>query len=44
MDEANPSRGTVSYVSPFAQAVLTYGPGEAVEIAGDDAVIVDVKA
>ena len=33
-DEADPSRGTVSYVSPLARAVLTHGPGETVEIAG----------
>jgi len=32
-DEADPSRGTVSYVSPLARAVLTQGPGETVEIA-----------
>ena len=25
--EADPSRGTVSYVSPLARAVLTHGPG-----------------
>ena len=25
-DEADPSRGTVSYVSPLARAVLTHGP------------------
>jgi transcription elongation GreA/GreB family factor len=29
-DEADPSRGTVSYVSPLARAVLTHGPGETV--------------
>ena len=38
-DEADPSRGTVSYVSPLARAVLTYGPGDTVEIAGGKAVI-----
>jgi transcription elongation GreA/GreB family factor len=37
--EADPSRGTVSYVSPLAQAVLTHGPGETVGIAGSEAVI-----
>jgi transcription elongation GreA/GreB family factor len=42
-DEADPSRGTVSYVSPLARAVLTHGPGETVEIAGRDAVILDVR-
>ena len=42
-DEADPSRGTVSYVSPLARAVLTHGPGESVEIAGQEAVILDVR-
>jgi transcription elongation GreA/GreB family factor len=43
-DEADPSRGTVSHVSPLARAVLTYGPGEAVEIAGRESVaILDVR-
>jgi transcription elongation GreA/GreB family factor len=42
-DEADPSRGTVSYVSPLARAVLTHGPGETVGIAGQEAVIVDVR-
>ena len=42
-DEADPSRGTVSYVSPLARAVLTHGPGETVEIAGGEAVILDVR-
>jgi transcription elongation GreA/GreB family factor len=42
-DEADPSRGTVSYVSPLARAVLTYGPGDTVEIAGGKAVILNVR-
>jgi transcription elongation GreA/GreB family factor len=42
-DEADPSRGTVSYVSPLARAVLTHRPGEIVEIAGGEAVILDVR-
>lgn len=42
-DEADPSRGTISYVSPLARAVLTHGPGETVEIAGGEAVILDVR-
>jgi transcription elongation GreA/GreB family factor len=42
-DEADPSRGTVSYVSPLARAVLTHRPGETVEIAGRDAVVLDVR-
>jgi Transcription elongation factor, GreA/GreB, C-term len=35
-DEADPSRGTVSYVS-LARAVLTHGPGERVELIGGEA-------
>jgi transcription elongation GreA/GreB family factor len=42
-DEADPSRGTVSYVSPLARAVLTHGPGERVEMIGGEAVILDVR-
>jgi transcription elongation GreA/GreB family factor len=42
-DEADPSRGTVSYVSPLARAVLTHGPGETVSIANSEAVILDVR-
>jgi len=42
-DEADPSRGTVSYVSPLARAVLAHGPGETVEIAGSEAVILEVR-
>jgi transcription elongation GreA/GreB family factor len=42
-DEADPSSGTVSYVSPLARAVLGHGPGETVEIAGQEAVILDVR-
>ena len=42
-DEADPARGTVSYMSPLARAVLTHGPGETVEIAGSEAVILDVR-
>ena len=42
-DEADPSRGTVSYVSPLARAVLTCGRGDTVEIAGGKAVILDIR-
>lgn len=42
-DEADPSCGTVSYVSPLARAVLTHGPGETVAIANTEAVILDVR-
>ena len=42
-DEADPSRGTVSYVSPLARAVVGNGAGDVVEIAGASATILDVR-
>jgi len=42
-DEANPAQGTISYVSPFARAVLGHGVRETVEIAGGTAVILNIK-
>jgi transcription elongation GreA/GreB family factor len=42
-DEADPANGTVSYVSPLARAVLTWGPGDTVDIAGGRAEILDVQ-
>jgi transcription elongation GreA/GreB family factor len=41
-DEADPARGPLSYVSPLARAALTHGAGETVDIAGGEAVILDV--
>ncbi|MGB7975832.1 MAG: transcription elongation factor GreA [Roseiarcus sp.] len=40
-DEADPSRGTVSYVSPLARAVLAHRPGETIMIANHEAVILE---
>ena len=42
-DEADPSHGTVSYVSPLARAVLTHGAGDSVVIADSEAVLLDVR-
>ena len=42
-DEADPSRGTVSYVSPLARAALAHGPGETVVIGKTEAVILNVR-
>jgi transcription elongation GreA/GreB family factor len=42
-DEADPLRGTISYVSPLARAVLTRRPGEEIEIAGQPAVILAIR-
>jgi hypothetical protein len=33
----------LSYVCPLAPAVLTYAPGETVEIAGKEAVILEIR-
>jgi transcription elongation GreA/GreB family factor len=35
-DEAEPSAGTISYVSPFARAVIGASVGDHVEISGED--------
>jgi transcription elongation GreA/GreB family factor len=43
-DEAEPSRGTVSYASPLARALLNRGPGETVEIAGQQVLLLDVRS
>jgi transcription elongation GreA/GreB family factor len=42
-DQADPSRGMVSYVSPLARAVMTHRVGETVQIAGQAALIVDIR-
>jgi transcription elongation GreA/GreB family factor len=42
-DEADPSQGTVSYVSPLARAVLSHGSGETVVIGDREALILDVR-
>jgi transcription elongation GreA/GreB family factor len=41
-DEANPSHGKLSYVSPVALAVLGHGPGETVKIGNEEALILEV--
>jgi transcription elongation GreA/GreB family factor len=41
--KTRPIPRAASYVSPLARAVLTRGPGETVEIAGQEAVILDVR-
>jgi len=41
-DEADPSRGTVSHVSPLARAVLGSGPGDIIQIVGGPVKILDV--
>lgn len=41
-DEADPAKGSVSYVSPLARAVLGKSVGEVVRVAGSDVEIVQV--
>jgi transcription elongation GreA/GreB family factor len=42
-DEAEPARGTISYVSPLARAVLGGKLGDTVEVPGGDATITEIK-
>jgi transcription elongation GreA/GreB family factor len=42
-DEADPSAGTISYVSPFAQAVMGKSVGDCVQIAGSDSEILAIE-
>lgn len=43
LDEAEPSTGAVSYMSPFAQAVMGKAVGDCVEISGEDSEILAVS-
>lgn len=42
-DEANPAQGTLSYVSPLAQALIDHEIGDAVRVANAEAEIVAIK-
>jgi transcription elongation GreA/GreB family factor len=42
-DEAEPARGTISYVSPLARAVLGGMVGDTVEASGGDATIMEIR-
>ena len=42
-DEAEPARGTLSYISPLARAVLGGRVGDTVEVAGGSATITEIK-
>jgi transcription elongation GreA/GreB family factor len=42
-DEAEPTRGTLSYVSPLARAVLGGRVGDTVEVPGGSATITEIK-
>jgi transcription elongation GreA/GreB family factor len=42
-DEAEPARGTLSYVSPLARAVLGGKAGDDVEVPGGSATITEIK-
>ena len=42
-DEAEPARGTISYVSPLARAMLGGMVGDTVEVSGGNATITEIK-
>jgi transcription elongation GreA/GreB family factor len=42
-DEAEPARGSISYVSPLSRAVLGGKVGDTVEVPGGDATITEIK-
>ena len=42
-DEADPSRGTVSHVSPLARAVLGKSVGDVVMVLGREAEVLEIK-
>ena len=42
-DEAEPARGSISYVSPLARAILGGMVGDSVEVPGGDATITEIK-
>ncbi len=42
-DEAEPARGSISYVSPLARGVLGGKVGDTVEVPGGDATITEIK-
>jgi transcription elongation GreA/GreB family factor len=42
MDEADPKRGTLSYVSPLAQALIDREVGDTVEVGGTRREIIDI--
>jgi transcription elongation GreA/GreB family factor len=42
-DEADPAKGTLSYVSPVAQALQNKAVGETVEAGAGEATIVDIS-
>ena len=41
-DEADPARGTISYVSPLAKALTGKGVGDVVQVGGSEAEIVEI--
>jgi len=42
-DEADPARGTLSYVSPLARALLGKGVGDTARVGGGDVEIVAIE-
>jgi len=42
-DEADPEKGTLSYIAPLAQALMGKGVGDVVRVAGGEAEIVEIS-
>ncbi len=42
LDQADPEKGTVSYISPMAQALMGKGVGETIHVAGAEAEIIEI--
>jgi transcription elongation GreA/GreB family factor len=42
-DEANPAKGSISYVSPLAQALIGKGPGDSVKAGTGEAEIISIS-
>jgi transcription elongation GreA/GreB family factor len=42
-DEADPTRGTISYVSPLARALANRRVGESFEFAGEEVLLLDIS-
>jgi transcription elongation GreA/GreB family factor len=43
-DEADPARGTISYVSPLARAANGHAPGDSIDLSGRTAVILNIHS
>jgi transcription elongation GreA/GreB family factor len=42
-DEADPTHGSISYISPLARAAMGRAVGESIELSGKTAVILNIR-